>query len=309
MILYTILRKAKRIRNVKKITIFVLNYITGGNKGMEIQELSQAWNLVQQSRIRSSQRSGRAKCERGWNWHPLPLSDYDLWYVISGRGQLVLNGEAHPLTAGSCFHFKPGDRISAEQDPDDRLTVIFMHHTIEATETGPLPHVIQIQDTYWFEQLLNRLLSLDTSPEQPFIEEEFELLMKTALCHILREQHIVEHEQLKLNPMVQQMVSYIKENPSAPLDTAAVATQVELSPRYASLLFKQGTGVSMKTFIARARIERASHLLTESTMNISQIADTLGYSDIYFFSRQFKRFLGESPTLYRKRTRRADSHF
>lgn len=276
---------------------------------MENQELSKTWSQVQQARIRSSHRSGRAKCERGWNWYPLPLSDYDLWYVVSGKGQLVLNGVEYSLTSGTCFQLRPGDSISAEQDPDDRLTVIFLHHTVEPMDASLLPHAIQIQDTYWFEQLLNRLLSLDASHSQPLIQQEFELLMKTTLCHMLRERHIVEHQGLKPNPIVQQMMNYIKENPSAPLDSASVAAEVELSPRYANLLFKQGTGVSLKTFIARARIARASHLLTESTMNISQIAETLGYSDIYFFSRQFKRFLGESPTHYRKKTRRADRHF
>jgi YesN/AraC family two-component response regulator len=58
----------------------------------------------------------------------------------------------------------------------------------------------------------------------------------------------------------------------------------------------------MKTFLARARVERACQLLAESTMNVSQIAETMGYSDIYFFSKQFKQFVGESPLRYRNRS-------
>ena len=34
-------------------------------------------------------------------------------------------------------------------------------------------------------------------------------------------------------------------------------------------------------------------------MTVSQVADALGYSDVYFFSRQFKRFVGVSPTAFR----------
>ena len=46
-------------------------------------------------------------------------------------------------------------------------------------------------------------------------------------------------------------------------------------------------------------MRRARMLLTESGNSIGWIADRLGYRDVYFFSRQFKRFHGKSPTAFR----------
>lgn len=47
------------------------------------------------------------------------------------------------------------------------------------------------------------------------------------------------------------------------------------------------------------RLERARELLTHTGMNLSQIADALGYADAANFTRAFKRWTGHSPSRYR----------
>jgi AraC family transcriptional regulator of arabinose operon len=53
-------------------------------------------------------------------------------------------------------------------------------------------------------------------------------------------------------------------------------------------------------FAIRQRVQRAQQLLRGSSMQISEIADALGYVDVYFFSRQFKQATGVSPSTYRR---------
>jgi hypothetical protein len=52
------------------------------------------------------------RCEAGWQWHPAPLPDYDLWYVLAGVGEMNWNGQAFPLSAGTCFVFPPGSQLT-----------------------------------------------------------------------------------------------------------------------------------------------------------------------------------------------------
>ena len=64
------------------------------------------------------------------------------------------------------------------------------------------------------------------------------------------------------------------------------------------------TGHRPQAYVIEAKLERARQLLAESALSISEIAEALGYRDIYFFSRQFRQRTGGSPTDYRRRMRR-----
>lgn len=51
-------------------------------------------------------------------------------------------------------------------------------------------------------------------------------------------------------------------------------------------------------FFNRLKIEKAKELIRTRQFTFSQIADQLGYSSIHYFSRQFKKITGMSPTEY-----------
>ena len=51
-------------------------------------------------------------------------------------------------------------------------------------------------------------------------------------------------------------------------------------------------------FFSRMKIELAKQLIRENQMNFTQISDFLGYSSIHYFSRQFKKISGMTPSEY-----------
>ena len=53
--------------------------------------------------------------------------------------------------------------------------------------------------------------------------------------------------------------------------------------------------MSFRTYVVQARLERAHYLLEETNYPIGQIAEILGYQDVFLFSRQFKRYYGFPP--------------
>ena len=58
-------------------------------------------------------------------------------------------------------------------------------------------------------------------------------------------------------------------------------------------------GISPRQYIVRCKMKKALELITGSDVKISEIAETLAYSDQYAFSKAFKKFYGESPSFYR----------
>ncbi|TDF93769.1 helix-turn-helix transcriptional regulator [Paenibacillus piri] len=259
------------------------------------------------ARFERSPNAGKARCEPAWHWRPhQPLRDYDLWYAVAGKGMMNINGTAYPIRKGSCFLIRPGDRPEATQDPHDRLTVIFIHFTMTDSGTGQLfdgsllpDRHTRVGDTLFIETMLNRLLQI-TKPESSWDDVEYRLAMMQILLHLYRwqrEEHASSADKQK--QVIARVIGYIREHPGRRIAHREIAAHVQLSAEYVSTLFKKHTGTSIKQYMTDVRLERALHLLMETTMNVSQVAEALGYANVYLFSKQFKERYGAPPSKYK----------
>lgn len=102
------------------------------------------------------------------------------------------------------------------------------------------------------------------------------------------------------NKEIQQVISYISENLSQNIDFKQIAHDICISERYLRMLFSEETGMPPKRFHKYLRIKKAAELLNQHNFNISQVADTLGYSSPFHLTRDFKEFFGLSPSAYKK---------
>ena len=64
--------------------------------------------------------------------------------------------------------------------------------------------------------------------------------------------------------------------------------------------FRNAFDTNIRKYIIRKRMSVAQHMLYDVNLRINEIADSVGYPDIYQFSKQFKKTFGVSPTQYRK---------
>lgn len=70
-----------------------------------------------------------------------------------------------------------------------------------------------------------------------------------------------------------------------------------------SLLFnkvKNITGMGIVGYVNKMRIEKSVHLLTTTSLSITEISERVGFSSLHYFSEVFKSIKGESPSAYRK---------
>lgn len=80
-----------------------------------------------------------------------------------------------------------------------------------------------------------------------------------------------------------------------------VSREVNLSPYYFSKLFKAETGENFIDYLTDIRIAKAKQLLHNKELSIKEICYTIGYSDPNYFSRNFKKIVGLTPTEFRGR--------
>ena len=95
---------------------------------------------------------------------------------------------------------------------------------------------------------------------------------------------------------------FLKAHLSEPLTLSEIAESCSMSASKLKMLFRQKAGTGPIDYLIRLRIEEAKRLIREGTLNFSQIAEALGFASLHYFSRQFKKVTGTSPSEYAKDT-------
>jgi AraC family transcriptional regulator, arabinose operon regulatory protein len=98
---------------------------------------------------------------------------------------------------------------------------------------------------------------------------------------------------------VARSIEHLRNRLDRPIQLAELAAEAGLSVSHYSMLFRTQTGFSPISYFLRMRIQRAAQLLDTTDLRIEDVSAKLGYADAFYFSRQFRRFMGSSPRGYR----------
>lgn len=93
-------------------------------------------------------------------------------------------------------------------------------------------------------------------------------------------------------------LDYIAQNLDKSISNDSLAEVCELSTVYFRKLFTECYGISPKTYVNGLRIKKAKEMLKSDYGSITNVAQSLGYSNVYDFSRAFKKITGVPPTKY-----------
>lgn len=146
------------------------------------------------------------------------------------------------------------------------------------------------------DQALRRLSQIRSVTEIPALVSEAAL----RLCEMVRE----TRRQDTGNVHVEKAKHYLSDHLTQEIRTDDIAEAVGLSPYHLSRLFKTHTGLTLREYLTRERIEVAKQLLAVSDRTIPQIASLLRFCDQSYFTMVFRRQTGQTPGEYRKENRR-----
>ena len=86
------------------------------------------------------------------------------------------------------------------------------------------------------------------------------------------------------------------------LTNKIIGENFNLHPNYISSIMKVYTGIPLHQYILKARISHSIDLISEKKYSLTEIAEKCGFSDIYHYSKSFKKIIGISPGAYNKGT-------
>ena len=254
---------------------------------------------------------GTVRCEPGWRleWtDPWFLRDLDLWFVRSGEGEMRIGDQVVPLHSGVCLWMRPGHVYNGTQNPQNRLAVTFIHFDLKCRGKRPAtlpPQAHEVPDFPYFDAATRHIVELmrNTGSGYEARRMEAEELLRAVLVGLDaaggKPGNALSNTDAGHHRRIRQIASELLENCGDVPPVVELARKTGYSPVHFSRVFKKVTGTLPREFVIRARVERAKQLLRDSSLSVGEIANALGYSDVYFFSRQFKNRAGVSPTGFR----------
>ena len=105
------------------------------------------------------------------------------------------------------------------------------------------------------------------------------------------------------NTIIRRAQQYVQEHIAEKLTVPVVAESIGVSASYLTALFHKHLALSPGEYIRRIKLERSKQLIREGRMNFTEISESLQYSTVHHFSRQFKQMFDMTPTEYAKSVR------
>jgi AraC-like DNA-binding protein len=242
-----------------------------------------------------------------WDSRMFDWKDCDLWIILGGRGILRTPDDTLELLPGDCLLLRPEEKYFFKNNTQNIVNTFYVHYDyVDSNMNIISPDKIKLPPFYRhitdeFEFLYYLIDRIDESHKNND-RNACNLWLEAILEEIDRqhEKNKLSNLKIKQKQIFNTLCGGINKNPGNSYKIPELAKKVHYNHQYFSSLFKKYKGISPSEFIIQARIKAAKRLLHLTDEPIGQIADILNYSDIYSFSKQFRKKTGATPSEYRK---------
>lgn len=233
---------------------------------------------------------GYQQCAPGYGFGPAVRPFWLLHYVISGTGVLHRSGTQYTVSAGEIFVIPPDIETYYEADSVNPWHYIW----IGFEYNGNLPHVfnqpvLRIPGAGDIFNEMRRCQSMENG-RSAFLSSQIWALIAQTLESGKRQSDYID-----------KALNYISTSYMNDISVEKLAAQLNLDRCYFSTLFRERVGISPGKYISNYRLEKAAELMTVHGESPSVAAASVGYPDLYHFSKAFKQKYGLSPRNYLKR--------
>ena len=249
--------------------------------------------------------SGKIKINR-------TIQHHELIFFTRGNGYITVRHKKYMFKEGSLLYICPNVQYCVESDGEEPVscfTVHFSYATVgfngdewditKETDMLPLDTVQVLKDYYKINNIFKKLVQ-NWFAKLP----GYEFNTKTLLQHLLFEifLNVKKNDQnYSTSLKVEKIIEYMRRNINNKITLADLSELVQLSQSYLSGIFKETTGYSVIRFFNKIKVDKAKELIIEGDKKINEVAQILGFTDEFYFSRIFKRIEGISPLeFYRK---------
>lgn len=232
--------------------------------------------------------------------------DYQLLYIVSGKGHFYFHGEDRVAYAGHMVLIQPRQEQRYEYFGEDKPEVYWVHFTGSDVKNILRSYHIPMDDpifysgasstySYLFKEMINELQNCKTGYEDllaMYLRQIFLLVQRTR-----------QEERPTVSTYIQEEMEfarrYFNEHYNEPISIQEYAESRNMSVCYFQRNFKQIVKHTPMQYLLTIRVNNAASLLETTDYSMAEIAAIVGYEDPLYFSRLFRKIKGVSPRDYR----------
>lgn len=254
------------------------------------------------------------KTVSSWSWDAHLHNDYEWLFVDKGLVRSWINDYCFTAKAGDFYFIQPGQKhkeigISPSSSyyaldfhlvNQDRQPFLFF-----PLSDNPSRQRLCNDGNYW--RTFYREIFQETLNQKPGWKEIVEAKILLKVWRLRRQFNIAsdysgkENEYNHQRQVINKAKLYIQANCHRHIPIKELANYCCISYFHIEHIFKRITGMSPVQYILLQRIIKARRLLAEQDYPIKSIAEQVGFNDVGYFSKQFKRMTGCPPGVFRKR--------
>jgi AraC-like DNA-binding protein len=220
---------------------------------------------------------------------------------VDGAGWVDLAGQRVRVSPSTAVLIPPGSAHSYGADPEHPWTIWWCHlrgsdladlwAAVGADAARPLVSLRALDRVTVLLDEIVSALERDQSPAR--------LLATAGIAWRLMTQLAVDRKLPEQGEPLERAMRYLEERVDGTIRVSDLARLVGVSTSHLGALFREATGGGVLAYHTALKMARARRLLDTTAMHVAEIARDVGYGDAFYFSRQFSRVHGLSPTEYR----------
>lgn len=237
------------------------------------------------------------------------MSFYNLMLIYDGKAEFTRNNNTIQASSGYLLFYKPGDIRKAHTFSENSMKCfgIDFLYTCPICQDGqwkfvdstlPFSFFQKIDDKFLFSKLLDLFSRLNrfflSNKDINRVNERSVFSEILILLLQYKEGNQYNYSNLK---RVDKIINYMAENYMENITLQQLADYSQISPSYLGNIFNKVMGASTIEYLINIRITKAKSLLKDG-LTISEISKLVGFNDIFYFSKAFKKREGISPSQY-----------
>lgn len=230
---------------------------------------------------------GWERCRPGHYFGPAVREYYLIHYITSGSGTFKNERGEYTLGPGQLFIIRPGEITYYKASVTDPWYYSWIGFT---GKCGALfdgaPDVMSADCREYFDAMRDSM-EYDSMREEIIVGQIFLMLSKLFGKK--------GSGRLNTTGFAARAANYIEHHYMQAVSVERLADEMNIDRRYLSRLFKREYGVTMQEFIVSSRMRHAESFLKDG-YSVGQTAAMSGYSDVFNFSKMFKKYYGYSPS-------------